>query len=132
MWHVKMYVLSPRLCAFTAVFMGIYYGFSMEFPLLCNVFFLRIFHGFSMIFHGFSVYFAWLFCGVSMVLQIHIILFQCLMILPSCIPCYTMIRITSLILFIPLILTPGSLFYSLFYLVYCLTPSPPTSAQDTY
>ena len=87
-----------------------------------------------MICHGCSVYFAWLFCRVTM----------CgftdpfnpfpmsIMIISSFTPCYTMICITFLMLFIPLTLTPGSLFYSLVYLVYCLTLSPPTSAQETY
>ena len=78
------------------------------------------------ILHGFSVELP------SVVLQIHLILLQCLMILPSFTPCYTVICITFLMLFIPLTLTPGSLFYSLVYLVYCLTLSPPTSAQETY
>ena len=77
-------VLSPRLCAFTAVFINIDYGFSIEFLLLSNVFF----YGLSMdylwfvmdvlcILHGFSVELP------CVVLQIHLILFQCLMILPS-------------------------------------------------
>ena len=80
------------------------------------------------ILHGFSVELP---CVVLQI-HLHVILFQCLMILPSFTPCYTVICITFLMLFIPLTLTPGSLFYSLVYLVYCLTLSPPTSAQETH
>ena len=122
---------SPRLYAFTAVFIGIYYGFSMEF--YCFPMFFLTFHGLSMICHGYFVYFAWLSCGVTMCgFTDPFKRFQCLMILPSCIPCYTVICTTFLMLFIPLTLTPGSLFYSFVYLVYCLTLSPPISAQKTY
>ena len=133
-------VPSPQLCAFTAVFIGIYYGFSMEFLLFFNVFstdFPCIIYDVSWIFCVFCMDFLCILHGFSvelpcMVLQIHLILFQCLMILPSCIPCYTMICITCLMFFIPLTLTPGSLFYSLVYFVYCLTLSPHISAQETY
>ena len=67
-----------------------------------------------------------------MVLQICLILFQCLIILPSCIPFYTMICITFLMFFIPLTLTPGSLFYSLAYFVLLLNSFPSNfSTRDT-
>ena len=113
MWHVlKMslhldYVLSQQYSlAFTMGFLWNFYCFPM--------FFLRTFHALSMMCHGFLC----ILHGFSVelpcvVLQIHLILVQCLMILPSCIPCYTMICITFLMFFIPLTLTPGSLFYSL-------------------
>ena len=39
------------------------YGISIAFQCF---FFLRTFHGLSMICHGCSLYFAWLFCGVTM------------------------------------------------------------------
>ena len=65
MWHVlKMslhldYVLSQQYSsAFTMGFLWNFYCFPM--------FFLRTFHALSMMCHGFFVYFAWLFCGVTM------------------------------------------------------------------
>ena len=65
MWHVlKMslhldYVLSQQYSsAFTMGFLWNFYCFPM--------FFLRTFHALSMMCHGIFVYFAWLFCGVTM------------------------------------------------------------------
>ena len=71
------------------------------------------------ILHGFSVEVP------CVVLQIHVILFQCLMILPSFTPCRTVICITFPMLFIPLTLSTRFtlLFLSLFSLLLNSFPS---------